>query len=73
MSSSVHVNNKTKNILILCEGFTHGLEDTRLYAGKMHLINFTAARKKLCLSLNYNGDNSYLCVNGTEIKFNLNL
>ena len=35
----------------------------------MHLINFTAARKKLCLSLNNNGDNSYLFVNGTEIKF----
>ena len=67
MSSSVHANNKTKNILILCEGFTHGLEDTILYAGKMHLINFTAARKKLCLSLNYHGDNSYLFVNGTEI------
>ena len=24
-------------------------------------------RKKCCLSLNYNGANSYLCVNGTEI------
>ena len=37
----------------------------------MHSINFTAARKKFCLSLRYNGDNSYLFANGTEIiKFN---
>ena len=37
------------------------------YAEKMYSINFTATKKKLCLSLNYNGDNSYLIVNGTEI------
>ena len=35
MSSSVHANNKTKSILILGEGFTQGLEDTKLYAEKM--------------------------------------
>ena len=34
MSSSVHANNKTKNILILGEGFTQVLEDTALYAEK---------------------------------------
>ena len=33
----------------------------------MYLINFTATRKKLCLSLHYNGDNSYLFVIGTKI------
>ena len=67
MSSSVHANNKTKNILILGEEFTQGLEDTTLYAEKMYSINFTATRKKFCLSLNYNRDNSYLFANGTEI------
>ena len=30
-------------------------------------INFTVNRKKFCLSLHYNGSNSYLFVNGTEI------
>ena len=45
MSSSVHANNKTKNVLILGEGFTQGLEDTTLYAEKMYPINFIAARK----------------------------
>ena len=29
-------------------------------------INFTITKKKFCLSLHYNGANSYLFVNGTE-------
>ena len=33
----------------------------------MCLINFTVTKKKFCLSLHYNGGNSYLFVNGTEI------
>ena len=33
----------------------------------MYSINFTENKKKDCLSLHYNGANSYLCVNGTEI------
>ena len=33
----------------------------------MYSINFTKANTKFCLSLRYNGDNSYLFVNGTEI------
>ena len=34
---------------------------------KMHAINFTNKNTKFCLSLHYNGANSYLFVNGTEI------
>ena len=33
----------------------------------MYLINFTEINIKFCLSLHYNGANSYLFVNGTEI------
>ena len=33
----------------------------------MYSINFTAPKKKFCLRLYYNGANSYLLVNGTEI------
>ena len=33
----------------------------------MYLINLTENNKRICLSRNYNGDNSYLFVNGTEI------
>ena len=36
----------------------------------MYSINFSATGKRFCLSLHYNGANSYLFVNGTEmIKF----
>ena len=37
----------------------------------MYLINFTEHNKKLCLSLHYNGANSYLFVNGRELLVNL--
>ena len=41
-----------------------------LYAEKLYSQNFTAVEKKFVLSLHYNGDNSYLLVNGKqEIKF----
>ena len=33
----------------------------------MYLTNFTVANKNFCLSLHYNGDSSYLFVNGKEI------
>ena len=33
----------------------------------MYSINFTVEKKKLCLSLHYNGADSYLFVNGKEI------
>ena len=65
MSSFAHIGNK-KNILVLGKGPTQGLEHT-LTAEKMYAINFTVSKKKLCLSLHYNGANSYLFVNGTEI------
>ena len=66
MSSSAHIDNKKKDILVLGKGPTQGLEHT-LTAEKMYSINFTVTRKKICLSLHYNRANSYLFVNGTEI------
>ena len=33
----------------------------------MYTINFTVTKKIFCLSLHYNGSNSYLFVNGTEV------
>ena len=66
MSSSPHIDNKKKDILILGKGPTQGLEHT-LTAEKMYSVNFTVTKKLFCLSLHYNGENSYLFVNGTEI------
>ena len=67
MSSSVHVDNKGKDILILGKGPTQGLGEHSLTAEKRYSINFTDDSKKFCLSLHYNGANSYLLVNGKEI------
>ena len=66
MSSSIHIDNKKKDILVFGRGPTQGLEST-LTAEKMHSINFTVRKRKFCLSLHYNGANSYLFVNGREI------
>ena len=70
MSSSVHIDNKGKDILILGSAPTQGLGEHSLTAEKMYSINFSATGRKFCLSLHYNGTNSCLFVNGTEtIKF----
>ena len=66
MSSSTKIDNRKKDILILGKGPTQGLEHT-LSKEKMYSINFTVTGKKFCLSLHYNGANSYLFVNGKEI------
>ena len=62
-SSSAKIDNRKKDILILGKGSIQGLEHT-LSAEKMYSINFTEHNKKFCLSLYYNGANSYLFVNG---------
>ena len=66
MSSSTKIDNRKKDFLILRRGPTQGLEHT-LSAEKMYSINFTVTKKFFYLSLHYNGANSYLFVNGTEI------
>ena len=66
MSSTSHIDNKKKDILILGKCPTQGLEHT-VTAEKMNSINFTEHNESFCLSLHYNGGNSYLFVNGTEM------
>ena len=66
MSSSVHFDNKRKNILILGESQTQGIGDTTLITGTQCSINFTEERYILCLRLNYNGNNNHLFVNGEK-------
>ena len=66
MSSSSKIDNRKKYILILDKGPTQGLEHT-LSADKLYSVNFTKKNTKFCSSLHYNGANSYLFVNGTEI------
>ena len=67
MSSSPHVDNKGKDILVLGRGPTQGLGENSLTAEKIYSINFTVTKKKFYLRLHYNGANGYLFANGTEI------
>ena len=67
MSSSAHIDNTGKDILILGEGPTQGLDDTTLTVEAIYPINFTQPNKRFALSLHYNGSNSFLFVNTTKI------
>ena len=51
MSSSVHVFNKKKDILILGEGLTQVLDGTRLTGEKNYWINFTKNNNKKLFKL----------------------
>ena len=61
MSSSTKIDSRKKDIIILGKGPTQGLEHKKCF--RLVLQKET----KFCLSLNYNKENSYLFVNGTEI------
>ena len=69
-NSVIYLNNKANNIFTMGNGFVQGINDTSLYAEKIYSQNFTAVKRKCVLSLHYNGDNSYLFVNGKqELEF----
>ena len=66
----IHSNNKANNIFVMGDGIVQGINDTTLYAEKIYSQNFTQTSKKILLSLHYNGDDSYLLVNGKQdLKF----
>ena len=68
LSSPVHANNNNnKKNLVLGKDFVQGIYGKTIYAETLYSINFTENNKKNCLTLHYNGENSYLFVNGTEI------
>ena len=62
MSSPMHVDNKTKDILALSNGPTQGLDDASITAEAKYPINFTQSGKKFVLSLYYNESISLLFV-----------
>ena len=67
MSSSVHVNNRKKRYLNSC--LTQGLGNTTLTTEKKYVLNFIEQQRKFCLSLHYNGMNSYLLTEFEIYKF----
>ena len=46
----LHIDNKNKDILILCEGPTQGIYDITLATEAKYPINFTQPRKRFVLS-----------------------
>ena len=58
---------KEKDILILDKGATQGLNDAALTAETQYLINFTIPSLEFCVSLHYNGRNSFFFVDSTKI------
>ena len=67
MSSSVHTDNKKKDISILGKGLTQRLDDTTLTTEAQYAINFSRSNKKFCLSLSYNGGNIFSFFNTTKL------
>ena len=60
ISSSMHIDNKKKNILVLRKCPTQGLDDTTLTVEDQHSINFSRLNKIFSLKLPHNGSNSLL-------------
>ena len=67
MSSSVHVDNKRKDILILGKGLTQKLDGTTFAAEALYPISFRQSGKRFVLSLHYNGSKSFLFVNAISV------
>ena len=66
MSSSVHIYNKKKDILISL-GPTQLLHDTVLTSEGQYSISFSRSNRIFFLRLHYNGSNSFSFVNATKI------
>ena len=70
MSFSIHATNRANHIYVMSDGLTQGIHNTTLYAEKNFNRNFTDPGEKFLLGLHYNGNDSYLFVNGRqELKF----
>ena len=66
MSSSVNIDNKNKDILILGEGPTKGLDDTTLTTEAKYLV-ILRNQEKICIKSHNYGNSSFLFVNATKI------
>ena len=62
-NSSSHADNRKNNFLLLGEGITFGINGSFGSPEKKFSINFSKSNTNVCLSLDFNADNSYLFVN----------
>ena len=63
----MHIDNKKKDTLVLGDGSIQELHDMTITAVPKYSINFIRSTKRFCLSLHYNGSNSYFFANTTKI------
>ena len=61
MSFSVYATNGVNHIYLMGEGLTQGINDTRIYVEKTIIETL-----RILVSLHYNGNDSYLFVNGRQ-------
>ena len=76
MSSSVLIDNKEKDVLILGKGETDGLDNSTLTAEKECSINFTEQQKKFYSNLPYNGSKDFetkLCLGDVSKDFSVDI
>ena len=59
--------NKTQSVVVLGHGLIKKISDKTIDAEKVYSPNFTVDNKIFCLSPHYNGENSYLFVNGKKL------
>ena len=72
-SLSSHTDNRKNDILVFSEGDTFGINGSFGAPEKKFIISLSKAKAKFCLSLQYDGDSSYLFVNAKKIyKFKAN-
>ena len=67
LGNSRHAANKTQSVSVLGHCLIQKINNTTIYSEKMYSPNFTVDNKIFRLSLHYNGDNSYLFVNGKKV------
>ena len=67
MSSSAHIDNKGKDILIVGKVPTQGLDGTTFTAEALYPINFKQFGKRFVLSAHCNGSKIFLFVNTKKV------
>ena len=62
ISYSVHVDSKRKDIIVLGESLTKGLNETIIIRESTYTINFIRPGRRFVLSLHYNETNGFFLV-----------
>ena len=70
VASSTYSTNKANNFYMLGNILTQSIKGTTTYADKRYKTDLSIPEKMYVMSMHYNGDDSYLFINGTqELKF----